>query len=378
MPFPRLPFDAALGDYETHSAQLLQGHATGDSEALSIFHRNHPRFVDDRMPWAPKRLSKAGLTNATLSADDARLTLARWYCFRDWPALAGYAEAINRDKSIFQFESAVEAVIKGEFQRLESLLPEHPELVRARSTRVTKYDPPVHAATLLHYVSANGVEDYRQKAPPNASAMAIALLRMGADPNATANFYGGKWRTLGLVASSSHPSQAGVQTELIDVLVDFGASLQGGDEDSPLLAALVHGYRGAAEALVRRGAPIDRLDIAAGLGRLAKFAVMLPTSSPQERHQALALAAQHGHEELVRLLIDAGEDVNRFNPPGFHRHATPLHQAVLAGQEAVVRLLVARGARLDIQDKLHDAVPLGWADHNGQRDIAEFLRSLPD
>jgi ankyrin repeat protein len=199
---------------------------------------------------------------------------------------------------------------------------------------------------------------------------------MGADPNARAHLYGGSWRTMGLVVSSSHPARAGVQTELIDVLVDFGASMQGDEQDSPLLAALIHGYPQAAEALVRRGAPIDRLAIAAGLGRLAKFAVMLPNSGPQERHQALALAAQLGHEEIVRLLLDAGEDVNRFNPPGFHAHSTPLHQAVLAGHEDIVRLLMARGARLDIEDTIHRAVPLGWADHGGQRAIADFLRSV--
>lgn len=377
MPFSRLPFDAALGDYEAHSARLLKAHAAGKREALSIFRHNHPRFLDEKIPWLPKRRLPDDVATAALSPDDARLTLARWYCFRDWPALAEYAEAVARDESVRRFESAVEAVINGEFARLESMLAEHRELVHARSTRITKFDPPIHAATLLHYVAANGVEDYRQKAPPNASAIAIALLRFGADPNATANLYGGRWRTMGLVVSSSHAARAGVQTELIDVLVDFGASIQGDGADSPLIAALVHGYPPAAEALVRRGAPIDRLAVAAGLGRLAKFAVMLPQSSPQERHQALALAAQLGHEEIVRLLLDAGEDVNRFNPAGFHAHATPLHQAALAGHENVVRLLVARGARLDIEDKIHRAVPLGWAEHAGQRAVADFLRSVP-
>ena len=32
--------------------------------------------------------------------------------------------------------------------------------------------PPVHRATLLHYVGANGVEAYRQKTPPNATEIA--------------------------------------------------------------------------------------------------------------------------------------------------------------------------------------------------------------
>jgi uncharacterized protein (TIGR02246 family) len=52
--------------------------------------------------------------------------------------------------------------------------------------------------------------------------------------------------------------------------------------------------------------------------------------------------------DIVRLLLDAGEDPNRYNPDGLHSHSTPLHQAALAGHDAVVRLLVERGARLDI------------------------------
>jgi len=35
---------------------------------------------------------------------------------------------------------------------------------------------------------------------------------------------------------------------------------------------------------------------------------------------------------------------------GGHSHATPLHQAALAGHESVARLLIERGARLDIED----------------------------
>ena len=63
------------------------------------------------------------------------------------------------------------------------------------------------------------------------------------------------------------------------------------------------------------------------------------------RHRALALAAQLGHVEIVRLLLDAGEDPDRYNPADSHAHTTPLHQAALAGHDAVVRLLVERGAR---------------------------------
>jgi len=116
---------------------------------------------------------------------------------------------------------------------------------------------------------------------------------------------------------------------------------------------------------------------AAGLGRLADATRLLPEADALDRHRALALAAQHGHVEIVRLLLDAGEDMNRYNPEGNHGHSTPLHQAAFAGHESVVRLLVERGARLDIRDTVWHATPLGWALYSGkptQLAIAAFLR----
>jgi ankyrin repeat protein len=101
----------------------------------------------------------------------------------------------------------------------------------------------------------------------------------------------------------------------------------------------------------------------------------LPSASALDRHRATALAAQLGHLEILRLLVDAGEDPNRYNPKGNHGHSTPLHQAVWSGHDAVVRFLVERGARLDIRDTIFDGTPLDWAEHGGRKEIAEYLRS---
>lgn len=100
---------------------------------------------------------------------------------------------------------------------------------------------------------------------------------------------------------------------------------------------------------------------------------LLPGAGATERHLALALAAQLGHAPLVRLLLDAGEDPDRFNPRGAHAHATPLHHAALAGHATVVELLVTRGARLDIRDRIYASTPLGWAPHAGRREVEAFL-----
>ena len=141
------------------------------------------------------------------------------------------------------------------------------------------------------------------------------------------------------------------------------------------MTALAFGYGDTAQALVRRGARVDSLAAAAGLGRIAEATHLLTASGAEDRHRALALAAQHGHVEIVRMLLDAGEDPNRYNPQGNHAHSTPLHQAVLAGHQQVVRLLVERGARLDIADTVHHGTPLGWAKYADRADIEQYLRA---
>jgi ankyrin repeat protein len=132
----------------------------------------------------------------------------------------------------------------------------------------------------------------------------------------------------------------------------------------------------AAEALVRRGAKVNDLPAAAGMGRLADAKRFLADASAEDRHMAMMLAAQLGHVDVVRLLLDGGEDPNRYNPRGGHAHTTPLHQAALRGHEAVTRLLVERGALLTQRDKIYHATPLGWAVHGEQTAVAEYLRSV--
>ena len=75
----------------------------------------------------------------------------------------------------------------------------------------------------------------------------------------------------------------------------------------------------------------------------------------------------------MALLLDAGEDPNRYNPVGCHAHSTPLHQAALAGHLDVVRLLVERGARLDLRDIHHRGTPLDWAKHAGRAAVSRHL-----
>jgi len=372
-------FQASLGDYQKQADDLLAGWEARDDDAVRIAVHTHPKFLNPDVPWLPKRLTKEDVLSASFDESDAQLAIARWYDFADWASLKQYVAAVTQDGSpVARFEAAVEAVIDGHVDVLATLLRDHPELARARSTRVTHFDPPVHRATLLHYVAANGVEGYRQRTPSNAVDVATTLLRASAEVDALADMYGGQATTMSMLVSSEHPATAGVQVALVNTLVDFGAAVEArgsGEWTSPLATALAFGYLPAAQALVRRGARIATLPIAAGLGSVDDARRLLPMASMLDRHRATALAAQLGHVEILQMLLEAGEDPNRYNPKGNHGHSTPLHQAVWSGHEAVVRLLVERGARLDIKDTIYEGTPLGWAEYGGRKEIAEYLRT---
>src|SRR5262245_8834670 len=372
-----LPILAPLERYREQAEALLAGHRAADPQALRIFHQHLPRFLDAVVTWKPRDVGDDEIAAAALDLSDAELAVARAYSFRDWAALAELVTEVARPGSpVREFELASEAVITGDLETLEDMLAKDPGLVRARSTRVTCHDPPQHRATLLHYLAANGVEGYRQRSPANAIAVATRLLRAGAEVDALARMYGGESPTLSMLVSSTPPADAGVQVPLVHTLLDSGADVDGvgvSEWRSPLRTALVFGFMDAAKALVARGARVDTLVLAAGLGRAPEVERMLSSASAAERHGAFALAAQLGHAEVVRILLDRGEDPDRYNPQGFHSHATPLHQAVLAGRSEVVHLLLDRGARFDIRDKLWNGTALGWAKYAGQREMAEAL-----
>jgi ankyrin repeat protein len=374
-----LPFDAAFGDYLRQADDLFAGWQSGDQDAVKAFRAHHPKFLDDKVPWLQRFWeSDADARAIPVDRDDAKLAVARAYNFLDWASLESHVAAIaDRPSPISRFEHAAEAVIDGDAETLRRLLAADPDLVRARSARVCNFDPPEHRATLLHYLAANGIEGYRQRSPKNAVEIATILLEAGADPNALQDSYGGKNTTMAMLVSSTPPRQAGVQVPLVETLIDYGASIEplgAGTAQDPLLTALVFGSREAAQALVRRGARIDSLPKAAGLGRIDDVTRLLPVANAHDRHRALALAAQLGQLEIVKLLLDAGEDPNRFNPEGYHGHATPLHQAIAAGHFEVAKLLIERGARLDIKDHIFRGTPLGWAEYCDQPAIAEFIR----
>jgi ankyrin repeat protein len=357
---PPLSFTAPIGAYLDQAQSLLADLHSGDEAAAWRFKWEHPRFRGAHV---------SEVRSATLALEDAKLVTARSYAFESWDDLAAFAERATLDGAIACFETAVDAVISGDRDVLEALLREDPSLTGARSARR-------HHATLLHYIAANGVEGWRQRTPPNAIDIARLLLDAGADPNALADMYDARCTTLSMLVSSSPPANAGLQRPLAELLVERGAALEapGSQWNAAVLTALAFGFLDTARTLATRAGPVRDIAVAAGLGLLGDTARLLPTADPERQRAALTLACMHGHVHVALLLLDAGVDPSQYNPDGFHAHSTPLHQAVWSNRGEVVRLLVARGARVDIRDLVHDGTPLDWAEYGQRTEIAQFLR----
>ena len=83
-------------------------------------------------------------------------------------------------------------------------------------------------------------------------------------------------------------------------------------------------------------------------------------------------------EEAVKLLLDAGADVNAVNEADF----TALHGAAYRGLNEVIQILVEHGANINARD-FRGRTPYRLAEGNKQAfyfqefpDTAEFLKSL--
>ena len=288
----------------------------------------------------------------------AQLFIAREHGFASWPKFAAHVAAMNgRTSVVSNFEAAADAVVDGDINTLRRLLHDDPGVVTARSSRE-------HRSTLLHYVSANGVEDFRQRTPPNILEITQLLLDAGADVNAESDAYGGRSTTLGLTATSWHPEHAGVQVPLMELLIRRGAAIDGPDGSSAVNACLHNGRGEAAEFLARLGARLD-LEGAAGVGRLDvvrshvdEHGRLMPPATMEQLRAGFAAACQFGRTAVVGYLLDGAIPADGRLPD---EGCTGLHWAAFGGHADTVRLLLARGARVDITDSTYGGTPLGWA-----------------
>jgi hypothetical protein len=316
----------------------------------------------DMLRKGPVQSSWWGGLAPNYAKGDARAIIAREHDFESWDQFAAFAEAMNDARSpIAQFEAAVDAIVGGDIATLERLLRANPSLVRARSTRK-------HHSTLLHYVGSNGVEGFRQRTPKNIVNVAEVLLDAGADINATADMYGGGSEALGLAATSIHPVTAGVQNELMALLLARGASV-GGDKGPAAWSKLINGCHAngrpaAAEFLARRADGLD-LEAAAGVGRLDIVETffdakgrLTPNATDKQVMDGFTWACEYGRSDVAEFLLQRGMDAAAKLK---HHGQTGMHWAAYGGHADTVRVLLGHHAPVNVKDETFEGTPLGWA-----------------
>jgi hypothetical protein len=309
---------------------------------------------------------------------DAQFFLAREHGFLSWPKFAEQVRSLENElPPAANFEAAADAIVAGDEDELGALLRKEPLLVKARSLRE-------HHSTLLHYCSANGVEDYRQKIPQNIVAIARMLLDAGAEVNAASDAYGGRSTTLMLTATSVHPERVGVQTALMELLLERGAVIDVGNV-SDVVACLRNGRRAAAEFLAARGGRLD-LEGAAGVGALNRVKEFITedgglkaSATEKQLADGFGWACQFGRLAVVEFLLDHGVDAHVTSRTD---GVTPLHWAALGGHPEIARMLLAGGADVNARETGYGGTPVGWAvygyGHCGDEEGAERYYAVVD
>ena len=361
MPYKALPANPSLDHLKYQARDLQKSLHANDPRAMQRMREFHPQFLG----WDDSKI-----VGASLRLSDFQLVIAREYCFASWAKLKLAVEAggpNEADRPLIDriadpvFRRAVEILDSGDVRSLRDHLAENPLLVSQRVFfSISDY---FGQPTLLEFIAENPIRN--ASLPSTIVECARVILDSGArNDRAAVN------RALGLVASGLVVRKCGVQIALIDLLCAFG-----GEPNSAMASAVAHGEFEAVEALLRNGADLT-LAVAIVTQRVDVVLGLIESATSNERHIGLALASQFGHLEILRALLESGEDPNRFNPVGFHSHSTPLHQAALSGHLAAVKLLVEHGADVSMKDIMFGGTPLGWAEHGKQDAVVQFLEGL--
>lgn len=107
------------------------------------------------------------------------------------------------------------------------------------------------------------------------------------------------------------------------------------------------------------------------------MALLLSRGGQQKNSGALQLAAGRGRLDMVKLLLDAGADIDEIatNAPGDRMDgwpATALHEAIAGSRVEVVRYLLAHGARPDVHNR-NGQTAVDLARSHGKSQILELL-----
>src|SRR2546425_60841 len=212
------------------------------------------------------------------------------------------------------FREAVTAIDAGDTAALERLISKHPRLLRDRLDNPGAWlrdlvggalDGFFQQPYLLWFVAEDPVRN--GTLPRNIAQVTRTIIqaaeRVGVESLPEQLDY-----ALRLVSWSWIARDCGAQIELIDMLVDAGASPDGNPEN-----ALVNGNFAAAEHLVQRGATLT-LATALLLGRWDDVTRLAGAASARDRQFGLVLAAHSGRPDALRRVIDLGIELNSPSP----------------------------------------------------------------
>lgn len=150
----------------------------------------------------------------------------------------------------------------------------------------------------------------------------------------------------------------------------------------PLAVATKYHFSRTSQLLIEMGADIHEKDAygftpiwyAAGNGDLSTTELLVEKGADLHAWGAslLGVACQNGNQDVAEFLVDRGVDVDAIVYQ--HPEWTPLMAAVNAGHLNVVKMLVQKGASLDLPDK-SGKTALMIAEGRKQIQIAEFLKA---
>ena len=284
-----------------------------------------------------------------------------------------------------KFHPAMKAVRDDDLEKFKEVLAADPSLATTRSTR--------SHPTLLQCVVLDG------NGQPNNVAMAKVLVDAGAELNEP------------LVAAGSIDNRA-----VGELLLDHGAAIEGTGGWSALEEALYWNNQNMIALLLERGAKVQNIRTAAGLGRtdliesyfnadgnlkpeagkinwpFGDLETIAQSNQPPKGKQSLSdrvnswsqdrqgiinnafvYACMHGHINAAKLLLAKGAEINAI-PGGFDYAGTGLHYAALNGHRAMVQFLLDHGADRNIRDTKVSATPANWAEHGRHTDLLDLLR----